>query len=103
MDGIERVRELLLGATYKYAKSMPRFPHWYTLRETWENDRDFIFVVKFIREHGYQEPFFKKPLTRFNVDDMKYWTMGDTLDNTILINRTFIQNTHRYTVPFDYK
>jgi hypothetical protein len=34
---------------------------------------------------------------------MKYWTMGDTLDNTILINRTFIQNTHRYTVPFDYK
>lgn len=103
MVGIERVRDLLLAAEYKYAKTMPRFPHWYTLKSTWEDPEDFVRVVEFIRMHGYNEPFFRRPLIRLNIDDMKYWTMGDTLDNTILINRTFIENTTSFTKPFDYR
>lgn len=87
----QEANELLLNADFTYAKSMPEIPHWYTLRETWD-DREFIEVVQFIRANGVREWFYRKRYTYYYLNGYKYWTMGSPLHNsgktgTILINK----------------
>ncbi len=47
--------DFVKGRTWTYAKTMPQWPHDYTLRKTWETDEQFDDVVMFIREHGVEE------------------------------------------------
>ena len=56
MEEIE-LKEMLEGAHFRFAKSMPHLPHWYTLRETWKNETDFVDAVKKIRECGEMRAF----------------------------------------------
>lgn len=92
----------LLGAEYRFAKTMPENPHWYTLRKTWADDAGFCEAVKFIREYGYTEVYKKRPYKMFNLNGFKYWTMGAPIDKpngtpcTILINRAKIQEPSDY-------
>ena len=72
---------------FRFAKTMPDAPHWYTLRKTWENDEEFVTCVQFIRDHGNVEYFWGKPYTKLEHGGYKYWSMGYPLDVTILINR----------------
>lgn len=69
-----------------------RWPHQYTVRE-WEPD-DFLAMVKLIRRYGYPERFFKHTRIYLILDGWKYWTMGDTLDSTRIINRADPDNRH---------
>jgi len=80
-------KNVLVNADWIYAKSMPKFPHWYTLRETWSDDPLFDEVVAFIRKHGRRERFGRKQFIYFYLDGHKYWTMGAPIPDTILINR----------------
>ena len=43
--------------------------------------------VMFIRAKGVARQFYDKTFIYLDIDDMCYWTMGDPLDQTILINR----------------
>jgi len=53
-----KVIDLLEGADYRFAKSAKsRNPHWYTLKDTWNEKKDFEDVVMFIRENGKEERF----------------------------------------------
>lgn len=83
---------MLTKCEFKYAKSMPEFPHWYTLRENWDSDADFIKTVMLIRKYGYKEKYWGKEYIYYNINGYKYWTMGYPLHNcpktgTILINK----------------
>jgi len=97
-----RVKENLLQAEYRFAKTMPENPHWYTLRKTWADDAAFRECVGFMREFGYTEIFKGRKYTMFNLNGYKYWTMGAPIDKpdgtpcTILINRA------RINEPADY-
>ena len=51
----EGYRRLLERQIWKFAKTMPQHPHWYTLRATWLSDEAFMQAVEFIREHGKDE------------------------------------------------
>jgi predicted phosphoadenosine phosphosulfate sulfurtransferase len=51
----KQVNKLLTNATFVYAKSMPQFPHYYTLRNTWDCQKEFDDVVNFIRNNGITE------------------------------------------------
>jgi hypothetical protein len=95
---LARVQALLEAHEWRFAKTMPHNPHWYTLRKTWENDQDFIDVVHFIRAHGFQEVYPPGSKNRYTVcvlGGFKYWTMGfpckpgpyNPAYDTILINR----------------
>jgi hypothetical protein len=90
MEEIE-LKEMLEGAHFRFAKSMPHLPHWYTLRETWKNETDFVDAVKKIRECGEMRAFGKRNFIYYDIGEFTYWTMGDSLDNTILINRAKLQ------------
>jgi len=90
MDFFEAAHALVT-AEYKFAKTMPQLPHWYTLRKTWSDGQLFEEVVQYIRDHGYREKFGKRWFIRLDVNNQKYWTMGDSLPNTVLINTAYIE------------
>lgn len=83
----EEVKKILQAAPFRVAKSMPNIPHSYTRRREWSDEKQFVDVVVFIREHGVPEKFFSKTFIYLYIDGFKYWTMGSPLDETILINR----------------
>jgi|694.fasta_scaffold34382_5 hypothetical protein len=82
--------QMLQSATFKVAKTMPKIPHSYTLKETWVSQKDFNSVVMFIRNNGYVKMFYSKPFMYYNIGEYCYWTMGNSLEITKLINRAKI-------------
>ena len=87
---LQRVTSLLEASEWRFAKTMPENPHWYTLRKTWTDDAAFVEVVEFIRKYGYKEVWPPGSRNRYTVMDIggyHYWTMGSPIPKTILINR----------------
>jgi hypothetical protein len=80
----------LLASEWTFAKSMPLYPHWYTLRKAWTAKVPFGEVVQYIRDHGVMRNFGGATYTYFDHDSWTYWTMGASLPDTILINRAKI-------------
>lgn len=91
-------RALVAESDWIYAKTMPQWPHWYTLRKNWRSNVDFEGVVQFIRDFGYQERFGSRTFLRLNINGMKYWSMGAPVQETILINRAVIEGVR---APYD--
>lgn len=83
----ETAEAALLSASFRFAKTMPKIPHEYTRRREWSDEILFENVVKFIRENGRQERFWRSIYTYYYLDGWKYWTMGEPVAETILINR----------------
>ena len=81
------VRQFIAERTWTYAKTMPTFPHDYTLRKKHPDEATFEKMVMHIRNVGYKKKFGKATYIYLDVDGYCYWTMGDTLKGTILINR----------------
>lgn len=84
---MENINEILEKAEFKFAKTMANIPHAYTLKEKWGDVELFNKVVMFIRENGVKEKFFSKTYTYYYANGYKYWTMGNSLEITKLINR----------------
>lgn len=80
------LRECLKHAQFRYAKTMPRFPHHYTLRQTWDNSM-FDAAVRAIREFGLPRMFGNRQYIYYDFENNTYWTMGSPVEKTILINR----------------
>lgn len=79
MQMIEGMIDFLNRSYWKYAKTMPKWPHWYINRKKLESEEDhkmFCDIVLFIREHGYTERWYSKTMTYFDIGDWKLWTMG---------------------------
>lgn len=92
--------DCLLASKWIFAKTMPQHPHEYTLRKDWqfEGVLPWESAVQFIRDHSYDEYFYRKKMQRLNINDRKYWSMGAPLLDTILINRASIG---RIKQPYD--
>ena len=86
---------LLKNAKFVFAKSMPKLPHHYTLRETW-NDDEFVFAVNKIREIGIEKRFWKKTYIYYYANGYMYWTMGNPIDQTKLINRAISDKADQF-------
>ena len=81
---------------WQAAKSGP--PHEYTIRN-WRPgaDDDFLTAASGVREFGYEQNFYQSRYVYFDLDAMKYWTMGEPLNETVVLNRTSVEN--RYDAP----
>ena len=95
----------LTGHEYRFAKTMPQWPHWYTLREDW-NDAEFVSTVKLLRNYGYERQWKWKSYVSFNVNEYYYWTMGEPIDKngkpwTILINKARRNAMSNYDIIAD--
>lgn len=82
------IKEYIKSVNWKFAFTMPKFPHQYTVKE-WNPQLEKIFemFVKYIRKYGYQEWFFKIRITYCDIDEYAYWTMGYPIGETVIINR----------------
>jgi len=88
-QALQWLDEAFNSASWIFAKTMPENPHEYTLRKNWDSVT-FDKAVTLIREFGYRTKFKGRYYTQFNVTDHFYWTMGAPVEQTILINRAFI-------------
>ena len=86
----EEVVSLLDKAEWKFAKTFShKAPHWYALREKWNNDEEFDFLVQWLRDNSVTRYFWRKPFQVFIYKGWRYWTMGAPINETILINKAF--------------
>lgn len=66
-------------------------PHEYIVCKTDDKDSkrrsEFEWIVLFIRRNGYPEKFWRKKYIYFDHEGYSYWTMGNSLENTYILNR----------------
>ena len=72
---------------FTFAKTMKDIPHSWSARKDWHSDESFDKMVIFIRENGVKEKFLSKEYTYFYANGFKYWTMGNPVEKTKIINR----------------
>lgn len=91
---IKEASEFLKSLRWQYAKTYPTAPHEYTCLE-WKSDakQQMIDFAGLIQNNGYKEQFYSKTFTVLQIGDMKYWTMDFPLENTDLINRTYVDDS----------
>lgn len=85
----EQLIALFETQEWTFAKTMPWIPHWYILRKNFNNSI-FDEMVVALREHGVDETFGKKKpkiYRYFYANGYKYWTMGNPINETTIINR----------------
>lgn len=87
------------GEKWTYAKTMPKWPHEYIVRER-VDEALFKQLVEHIRANGYEGKFYSKNITYYDEAGMVYWTLGAPIEETIIVNRCKKENTyeHRLTV-----
>ena len=84
----DKLREMIARCTWTFAKTMPWCPHEYIVREKCPlSDAEFLYFVDKQRNYGMPERWGKYIFPYLHIDGYKYWTMGDTYENTIIINR----------------
>lgn len=83
----DEIRDYIAANQWKFARTMPKHPHEYNLKEVSTDPEFFERFVMHIRRYGEPNFFFKKRLIYFTIDGYKYWSMGAPLHETILINR----------------
>ena len=88
MSQLFDITQILESKSYRFAKTMPESPHFYTLKREWDNLKEFEKAVSYIRENGQKELWQDgQHYTYLYVNGWKYWTMGSPVSETILINR----------------
>lgn len=81
------LRDFVDRNQWNCARTMPKYPHEYVLMQRCSSADDFFRFVMTIRRYGYDEYFFTKRIRYLDVDDRRYWTMGDLLKTTWVLNR----------------
>ena len=87
----ERCRRFIQDRKWTFAKSYPTLPHEYTVK-TYDQDNEFMWFVKLIRQYGEVRSFFgRRNFTYLVFGDEQYWTMGAPIEETIIINRAAVR------------
>ena len=81
-------RSLIARVKWTWAKTYVAIPHEYIVRDSCGlTDTEFEYLVHAQREHGIPEQWHKYNFPYLYIDGYKYWTMGDAIENTTVINR----------------
>lgn len=81
-------RNLIARVHWTWAKTYISIPHEYIVRgRCGLTDQEFEYLVHAQREHGIPEQWHKYNFPYLYIDGYKYWTMGDAIVNTTIINR----------------
>ena len=81
------ITEILESKKWTFAKTMPAMPHYWSSRDQWGDNKQFEYVVQYLRDHGPKEIWGKYKHNYFYSSGFKYWTMGAPLNITTIINR----------------
>ena len=83
---LENILKMINSSNWIFAKTMPEWPHKYIVRNV-QNEKDFFEFVKYIKASGKPEVFNNKTYIYLEIDGWKYWTMGNPIKETTIINR----------------
>jgi hypothetical protein len=89
----EEILKFISDVEWTYAKTYPKWPHEYIVRKKVDYNL-FMKTVIHIRENGYDGTFYKMKIGYFDHDGYTYWTMGEPLEETDIINRCLKENTY---------
>lgn len=84
---IPDLQNFLERHSWTFAKTMPRNPHWYIVREKSSDQGLFGKAVECIQKDGVEDEFEGVKYKYLIIGEYKYWTMGSSIDETIIINR----------------
>jgi hypothetical protein len=82
----ETLREFIDSSKWTFAKTMPEWPHEYLVRDRVDRML-FEALIRHIRQYGFEGRFYQRVLTYFCEDGLLYWTMGEPIEETTIINR----------------
>jgi hypothetical protein len=85
-EDLEWWLDLAPSLPWHFASSMPDAPHSYVVRGRTLDEERFMRAVHVIRTFGQPGKFWSRTNVYLTVGQVKWWTMGDTLDGTIIIN-----------------
>ena len=74
----EEAQRIFESMPFKFARTMPGIPHYYTLRNQWPEDL-FCEMVQIIRDHGHQMTWGKYHHLYLYLGEWRYWTMWNWL------------------------
>jgi hypothetical protein len=95
-DEIARTRTYINSMDWKFAKSMPQWPHWWVLRED-GSAREFDFVARLIKKFGYPDKWGTRTGYYLVIGKFKYWVIEDVLNRAApLSNAEFRRRGMRY-------
>jgi hypothetical protein len=80
------LRAFVDGEQWTFAQTMPEWPHEYIVRHR-VNAQLFEELVHHIRRHGSEQRFYHRILVYFEKEGLLYWTMGEPVEETVIINR----------------
>jgi hypothetical protein len=94
---VDAARAYIAQVPWQFAKTMPQWPHEYTVRE-WRPDleREFFRFVELIRRDGQVKPWPRDApvpryqLTYLEIGGSEYWSMGAPVRDTTVINRALL-------------
>jgi hypothetical protein len=81
---------------WTFARTMKDTPHSYVVRDKTLADPDFLRAVKVIRTFGEPGKFWSRTniYLKDPISGLRWWTMGDTLEGTIIINQAPIDQVY---------
>jgi hypothetical protein len=90
------IKEFIKTTNWIFAKTYAdTWPHHYIVRERVDEEL-FLRIVQHIRCFGYEGRFYRMKITYFEEDGLVYWTMGDLIEKTTIINRCPKESTYEY-------
>lgn len=92
MTAVQLQKYFEAESTWVFAKSMPKFPHYYIVREKINNDQLFNEIVDSLRKNGQPRRWHGREFIYFDAGRYTYWTMGADISDTRIINRAEIDN-----------
>jgi hypothetical protein len=98
--GIDDARSYIGEVRWQFAKTMPQWPHEYTVRD-WRPDLEDTFeaLARYTRSQGVVKPWpADSPTPRYHhrylaIDGWDYWIMDGTIEETGVINRARLDDT----------
>ena len=87
------LREFIAASKWTFAKTMPDWPHEYIVRGRVDTN-SFEALIRYIRARGFEGRFYERNITYLEHDGMLYWTMGEPVEETTIINRCKKENSY---------
>ena len=84
-DEMARARAYIKSMDWKFAKTMPQWPHSYVRREN-GSAREFDFVNRLIKKSGYPDKWGKRRDSYLVIGKFKYWIIEDVLNRAAPIS-----------------
>lgn len=102
MEMPQDLKDFIKNSQWTFASTMADIPHWYIVRKT-NNYELFVKLVKYIRLNGVCRRWFNRVGMYLDYEGHSYWTMGNPIAETTIINRKVINSADKNSeLPLEY-